>query len=117
MVTPPKDSSPSDSISPDTAESRAPAGWVVAVLLEAGADREQGRRYFAIGRADRAQAEWVAVDMALGLGLRVAASPAGGEEPVQALSPLSLVRMRTLGLAAGERRDLGDRRPRRWLTP
>lgn len=97
-------------------ESRAPAGWVVAVLLEPGRDPEQGRRYFAIGRPDRAQAEWVAVDMAISLGLRVAASPAGGEEPVQALAPLPPVRMRALGLAAGERRDLGDRRPRRWLT-
>ncbi|MDP1641875.1 MAG: hypothetical protein Q8L59_06795 [Phenylobacterium sp.] len=101
---------------PPGPESRAPAGWVVAVLLEPGRDPDQGRRYFAIGRADRAQAEWVAVDMAISLGLRVAASPAGGEEPVQALAPLSPVRMRALGLASGERRDLGDRRPRRWLT-
>ncbi|MDP1872640.1 hypothetical protein [Phenylobacterium sp.] len=108
MTAPPTD--------PRAAESRAPAAWVVAVLLEPGRDPEQGRRYFAIGRADRAQAEWVAVDMAISLGLRVAASPAGGQEPVQALAPLSPVRMRALGLASGERRDLGDRRPRRWLT-
>ena len=97
-------------------ESRAPAGWVVAVLLEPAGNADQDQRYFAIGRADRAQAEWVAVDMALSLGLRVAASPAGGKEPVQALAPLSLVRMRALGLATGERRDLGERRPRRWLS-
>lgn len=108
MTTPPTD--------PRAAESRAPAGWVVAVLLEPGRDAEQARRYFAIGRADRAQAEWVAVDMAISLGLRVAASPAGGQEPVEALAPLPPVRMRALGLASGERRDLGERRPRRWLS-
>ncbi|MDO8900252.1 MAG: hypothetical protein Q7V15_02755 [Phenylobacterium sp.] len=116
MAQSPRDPRMNDRRPADSAESRATAGWVVAVLLEPGRDREQGQRYFAIGRADRAQAEWVAIDMALSLGLRVAASPARGEEPVQALAPLSLVRMRALGLASGERRDLGERRPRRWLT-
>lgn len=113
MTRPPRPPPPPETAGPD---SRAPAAWVVAVLLEPTGDSEPARRYFAIGRADRAQAEWVAVDMAISLGLRVAASPAGGEEPVQALAPLSPVRMRALGLASGERRDLGDRRPRRWLT-
>jgi hypothetical protein len=112
----PTPKTPDPSAAPGGPESRAPAGWVVAVLLEPGRDPEQGRRYFAIGRADRAQAEWVAVDMAISLGLQVAVSPARGEEPVQALAALSPVRMRALGLASGERRDLGDRRPRRWLT-
>jgi hypothetical protein len=101
---------------PRPLDTRAPAGWVVAVLLEPTGSGDQDQRFFAIGRADRAQAEWVAVDMALSLGLRVAASPAGGKEPVQALAPLSLVRMRALGLGTGERRDLGERRPRRWLS-
>lgn len=101
---------------PRPTDPSAPAGWVVAVLLEPAGGAEQDQRYFAIGRPDRAQAEWVAVDMALSLGLRVAASPAGGKEPVQALAWRSPTRMRALGLGSGECRDLGERRPRRWLT-
>ena len=91
------------------------AGWVIAVLLERPA-RAPVRRYFAIGRAERAEAEWTAVDMARGLGEQVCAGPVGGQEPVEAMAELSPARMRTLGLAPGERRDLGELRPRRWLS-
>ena len=92
------------------------AGWVIAVLLERPGGPGPVRRYFAIGRAERAEAEWTAVDMAIGLGEQVCASPVGGQEPVEAMAELSPARMKTLGLAAGERRDLGELRPRRWLS-
>ena len=92
------------------------AGWVIAVLLERPDARSPARRYFAIGRAERAEAEWTAVDMAISLGEQVCASPVGGQEPVEAMAELSAARMKALGLAAGERRDLGELRPRRWLS-
>lgn len=96
--------------------SLAPAGWVVAVLVERPG-QTPSRRYFAIGEAERERAEWAAVDMAIGLGEAVAASPVGGQEPVETLASLTLARMSRLGLSPGSRRDLGDQRPRRWLTP
>jgi hypothetical protein len=92
----------------------APAGWVIGVLLAAEGLPMQ-RHYYAIGHADRAKAEWTAVDWALRRG-EVAASPIGGEEPVAALKPLTRARMTTLGLAPGEVRELGWKSPRRWLT-
>jgi hypothetical protein len=91
----------------------APAGWVVGVMLsQAGAPAQ--RWYWAIGHADRAKAEWTAVDWALRAG-EVATSPIDGAEPVEALRPLPRARMAALGLAAGEVRELGWRYPRRWL--
>jgi uncharacterized membrane protein len=92
----------------------APAGWVIGVLLAADGLPMQ-RHYFAVGHADRAKAEWTAVDRALARG-EVAASPMNGAEPVQALKALTRARMSTLGLAPGEVRELGWRSPRRWLT-
>jgi hypothetical protein len=35
---------------------------------------------------------------------------------VEAIRPLSLAKMKILGLAPGEVRELGWRHPRRWLT-
>jgi hypothetical protein len=90
------------------------AGWVVGVMLAAPGEPMQ-RWYFAVGCADQGKAEWTAVDRALGSG-EVAQSPVAGAEPVQALRPLTRARMATLGLAAGEVRELGWRYPRRWLS-
>jgi hypothetical protein len=35
---------------------------------------------------------------------------------VQAIRPLTPAKMKTLGLASGEVRELGWRHPRRWLS-
>jgi hypothetical protein len=92
---------------------RAPAGWVVGVMLKAPSEPMQ-RWYYAVGHADQAKAEWTAVDLALRQG-EVAQSPVDGEEPVQALRPLTRPRMAALGLLAGQVRELGWRYPRKWL--
>lgn len=92
----------------------AAAGWVVGVLLATDGQLMQ-RHYYAVGHADRAKAEWTAVDSALRRG-EVAASPIDGEEPVEALKPLTRARMSVLGLTPGEVRELGWRSPRRWLS-
>lgn len=89
-------------------------GWVVAVMVEIAGERLPIRHYFAVGKADRAQAEWAAVDLAMQAG-PVASSPSAGREPVEALSELVAFRMRDLGLKPGEGRALGDKYPRRWL--
>lgn len=91
----------------------APAGWVVGVMLAAG-DLPMQRHYYAVGHADRAKAEWTAIDWAIRAG-EVAPSPVAGSEPVEALRPLTRARMGMLGLAPGEVRELGWRYPRRWL--
>ena len=95
------------------AAKNAPAGWVIGVMLAADGQPMQ-RHYYAVGHADRAKAEWTAVDYAVRAG-EVAGSPIGGNEPVAALQPLTRTRMATLGLALGEVRELGWRYPRRWL--
>src|ERR1700754_3363181 len=91
----------------------APAGWVVGVMLAAGGLPVR-RPYSAVGHADRAKAEWTAIDWAIRAG-EVAPSPVAGSEPVEALRPLTRARMGVLGLAPGEVRELGWRYPRRWL--
>lgn len=92
----------------------APEGWVIGVLLSSDGQPMQ-RHYYAVGHADRAKAEWTALDWALRRG-EVAASPIGGEEPVAALKALTRARMGALGLAPGEVRELGWKSPRRWLA-
>lgn len=89
-------------------------GWLIAVLVQPPGEPLQPH-YFAVGHADQARAEWTAVDRAVRLG-QVAASPVDGAEPVQAVKPLAPSRMKELGLAAGEVRELGWRRPRRWMS-
>ena len=89
-------------------------GWVVGVMIDVPGERLPVRHYFAVGRADRAQAEWAAVDLAMQAG-PVASSPSRGQEPVAALRELVAYRMRELGLKTGEARALGDKFPRRWL--
>jgi len=91
----------------------APGGWVIGVMLAMSGQPMQ-RHYYAVGHADRAKAEWTAVDSAV-RGGEVASGPIGGAEPVEALKALTRARMGTLGLAPGEVRELGWRFPRRWL--
>lgn len=100
-------------MSESDAATTAPTGWVIGVMLAAGGLPMQ-RHYYAVGHADRAKAEWTAIDWAIRAG-EVAASPVDGAEPVEALRPLTRLRMGALGLAAGEVRELGWRYPRRWL--
>ena len=90
-------------------------GWLVGVLLELPGETAPLRHYFAIGHEDQGKSEWTAVDWA-GRAGRVATSPNGGQEPVEAVRPLSAAKMKMLGLAQGEVRELGWRHPRRWLT-
>jgi hypothetical protein len=89
-------------------------GWVVGVMVEIAGERLPVRHYFAVGKSDRAQAEWAAVDMAMQAG-PVASSPSAGREPVEALREIVAYKMRELGLKPGEARALGDKFPRRWL--
>jgi hypothetical protein len=92
-----------------------PGGWLIAVLVELPGEPAPLRHYFAVGHDDRAKSEWTAVDWA-GRAGRVASSPLGGQEPVEAIRALSPGKMKILGLAQGEVRELGWRHPRRWLT-
>jgi hypothetical protein len=89
-------------------------GWVVGVMVEIAGERLPVRHYFAVGKADRAQAEWAAVDLAMQAG-SIASSPSAGREPVEALREVVAYKMRELGLKSGEARALGDKFPRRWL--
>lgn len=89
-------------------------GWVIAVLVELRGEPQAVRHFYALGFEDQGKAEWTAVDRALALGA-VATSPVGGQEPVQAMARLTPQRMKSLGLADGEVRELGWKWPRRWL--
>ena len=91
------------------------AGWVVGVLLQPPGEPRPLLHYFAAVFEDQGKAEWTAVDFA-GREGRIASSPVAGQEPVQAIRPLTRDRMNRLGLASGELRSLGWRRPRPWLT-
>ncbi|MDB5437548.1 MAG: hypothetical protein JWR47_3805 [Phenylobacterium sp.] len=90
-------------------------GWLIGVLLEVAGEPAPLRHYFAVGHEEQAKSEWTAIDWA-GRAGRVASSPVGGQEPVQAIRALTPARMKMLGLAQGEVRELGWRHPRRWLT-
>jgi uncharacterized membrane protein len=90
-------------------------GWLIGVLIEVAGEPAPLRHYFAVGHEDQAKCEWTAVDSA-GRAGRVATSPVGGQEPVEAIRPLTPAKMKTLGLVQGEVRELGRRHPRRWLT-
>ena len=90
-------------------------GWLIGVLVELAGEPAPLLHYFAVGHADQAKSEWTAVDHA-GRAGRVATSPIGGQEPVQAIRPLTPAKMKTLGLASEEVRELGWRHPRRWLS-
>ncbi|HEY8005032.1 MAG TPA: hypothetical protein VIE16_12430 [Phenylobacterium sp.] len=90
-------------------------GWLVGVLVEVAGESAPLRHYFAIGHEDQSKSEWTAVDFA-GRAGRVASSPVAGQEPVEAIRALSPAKMKTLGLAPGQIRELGWRHPRRWLS-
>ncbi|WP_309606548.1 hypothetical protein [Phenylobacterium sp.] len=91
------------------------AGWLIGVLVELVGEPAPLRHYFAVGHEDQAKCEWTALDWAGRTG-RIASSPVAGQEPVEAIRPLTLARMKSFGLAPGEVRELGWRHPRRWLT-
>lgn len=90
-------------------------GWVIGVMVEVEGEPAPLRHYFAVGEDERAKAEWIAVDHAIGLGV-VASSPVGHLEPVEALKHLTPARMKALGLAPGQVRPLGSNLPRKWLS-
>jgi hypothetical protein len=90
-------------------------GWVIGVHVEVRGEPGSVRHFYAIGHADRAKAEWTAVDWAQKVG-DVATSPVRGDEPVQMLGALTLATMGKLGLQRGEVRELGIKWPRRWLA-
>lgn len=90
-------------------------GWVIGVMVEVAGETAPVRHFFAVGKPDRAQAEWTAVDRAMLTG-RVASSPSGGLEPVHAVKELSPLKMVRLGLSEGDVRELGWRWPRKWLS-
>jgi len=90
-------------------------GWLIGVLVEIAGEPLPLRHYFAVGHEDQAKSEWTAIDCAGRTG-RVATSPLTGQEPVQALRALPAARMKLLGLAPGQVRELGWRHPRRWLS-
>ncbi len=90
-------------------------GWLIGVLVEIAGEPKPLRHYFAVGHEDQGKSEWTAVDWAQRAG-RVASSPIGGQEPVEAIKALTPAKMKLLGLAPGEVRELGWRHPRRWLS-
>ena len=90
-------------------------GWLIGVLLEVPGEPAPLRHYFAVGHEDQGKSEWTAVDWA-GRAGRIATSPAAGQEPVEAIRPLTSAKMKVFGLGQGEVRELGWRHPRRWLT-
>ena len=90
-------------------------GWLIGVMVELAGEPVALRHFFAVGHADRAKAEWTAIDSALLIG-PVAVSPVGGLEPVHMVSELSARTVRQLGLKPSEVRSLGWRWPRRWTT-
>lgn len=90
-------------------------GWLIGVLVEVAGEPKTLRHYFAVGHEDQGKSEWTAVDWAQRTG-RVASSPIAGQEPVEAIRALTPAKMKLLGLAQGEVRELGWRHPRRWLS-
>jgi hypothetical protein len=87
---------------------------MIAVMLQLDEEPAPLRRYFAVAKPDRARAEWAAVDAAVALG-HVATSPVKGQEPVQAIAPLTAMIAQANGLGTGQVRGLGARWPRRWI--
>lgn len=83
-------------------------------MVELAGEPAPLRHFFAVGHADRAKAEWSAIDRALPIG-SVATSPVAGLEPVHVVAELSPAKAKALGLRPGEVRALGWKWPRRWL--
>jgi uncharacterized membrane protein len=91
-------------------------GWLIGVMVELAGEPVALRHFFAVGHADRAKAEWSAIDGALLVGA-VASSPVGGLEPVHMVCALAPHTATAQALKAGEVRALGRRLPRKWLPP
>ncbi len=89
-------------------------GWLIGVMVEEAGEPLPRRHFFAVGHDDRAKAEWCAIDRAQLIG-RVAMSPVGGLEPVQAIAELPPKTIAAQALKPGEVRALGRRPPRRWM--
>ena len=90
-------------------------GWLVGVLIEVAGTPLPQRRFFVVAQADRARAEWSAIDCAMQEG-PISPSPSGGLEPVEAMRSIPAFALRSAGVAAGTIRALGPRCPRRWLS-
>ncbi|MEO6340470.1 MAG: hypothetical protein ABIO39_10560 [Caulobacteraceae bacterium] len=90
-------------------------GWMIAVMVELTGEATPLRHFYAVAQADRARAEWAAVDSAMTIGV-VAMSPVRGMEPVDAVGPLSARAISALGLGPGQVRAFGQKQPRRWLA-
>ena len=100
---------------PRATHARMASGWLIGVMVERPGEPVALRHFFAVGHADRAKAEWSAIDQALLIG-PVSSSPVGGLEPVHAVSELSAKTIKSLALKPSEVRSLGWRWPRRWTT-
>ena len=84
-------------------------GWLIGVLVLPPGEPAHLLHYFAVGHADQGKCEWTAVDHARTAG-RIAESPVRGQEPVEAVRALTAAKMKSLGLAPGEVRELGAQR-------
>jgi hypothetical protein len=87
---------------------------MIGVLLDLPEERNPVRCFYAVGKADRAVAEWLAADRALTDG-RIATSAFSGVEPVEAVAAISTHTAALMGLRPGDLKALGSRWPRRWL--
>jgi hypothetical protein len=91
------------------------SGWMIGVMLETPDEVAPVRHFFAVRDADRARAEWRAIDRARAFG-HLAASPVGGLEPVHLVSELSPKVVQAQALRPDEVRPLGWKWPRRWIA-
>lgn len=91
------------------------AGWMIGVMVRPEGEPAHLRHFFAVGHADRAKAEWSAIDKAMLAG-RIAESPIGGLEFVYLVAELSPAVVAKLALKRGEVRALGQRWPRALLS-
>lgn len=96
------------------AEAKPRQGWLIGVLVRLPGEAAPVRHFYAVALADRARAEWAALDRAMLLG-DIASSPWRGTEPVEAIKALTPHAFDWSGLKDGEVRALGTKQPRRWL--
>lgn len=89
------------------------AGWIIGVMVGVG-EAQPARHFFAVGHADRAKAEWTAIDKAQLTG-PIAESPVAGLEPVHVVAEVSPLTGKRLALRPEEVRSLGRAWPRRWI--
>lgn len=87
---------------------------MIGLMLEVAGEPAAVRHYYAVGQEDQSRAEWAAIDAASGVG-KLAMSPVGGAEPVEAIAEVPAKIAQRMGLRDGQVRALGDKWPRRWL--